>query len=72
MGVHIFDTPYNALELDVPMTITNTYGSFETITEEPQQTHRIHIVELNLEDGIGRALGGRDESAGCRVRQPGE
>ncbi|MGB5238606.1 MAG: Gfo/Idh/MocA family oxidoreductase [Flavobacteriaceae bacterium] len=22
MGVHIFDTPYNALELDVPMTIT--------------------------------------------------
>ena len=23
MGVHIFDTPYNALELDVPMTITN-------------------------------------------------
>ncbi|MEM8893633.1 MAG: Gfo/Idh/MocA family oxidoreductase [Bacteroidota bacterium] len=24
MGVHIFDTPYNALELDVPMTITNS------------------------------------------------
>ena len=23
MGVHIFDTPYNALELDVPNTITN-------------------------------------------------
>jgi predicted dehydrogenase len=23
MGVHIFDTPYNALELDVPRTITN-------------------------------------------------
>lgn len=23
MGVHIFDTPYNALELDVPMTIVN-------------------------------------------------
>lgn len=23
MGVHIFDTPYNALELDVPMTIHN-------------------------------------------------
>ena len=23
MGVHIFDTPYNALELDVPTTITN-------------------------------------------------
>lgn len=23
MGVHIFDTPYNALELDVPMTIKN-------------------------------------------------
>lgn len=23
MGVHIFDTPYNALQLDVPMTITN-------------------------------------------------
>ena len=23
MGVHIFDTPYNALELDVPLTITN-------------------------------------------------
>lgn len=23
MGVHIFDTPYNALELDVPITITN-------------------------------------------------
>jgi predicted dehydrogenase len=24
MGVHIFDTPYNALELDVPMTIKNS------------------------------------------------
>ena len=24
MGVHIFDTPYNALALDVPKTITNT------------------------------------------------
>lgn len=24
MGVHIFDTPYNALELDVPRTITTT------------------------------------------------
>ena len=23
MGVHIFDTPYNALDLDVPMTIKN-------------------------------------------------
>ncbi len=23
MGVHIFDTPYNALELDVPKTIKN-------------------------------------------------
>ena len=23
MGVHIFDTPYNALQLDVPMTIKN-------------------------------------------------
>ena len=23
MGVHIFDTPYNALELDVPLTIKN-------------------------------------------------
>ena len=23
MGVHIFDTPYNALQLDVPRTITN-------------------------------------------------
>ncbi len=23
MGVHIFDTPYNALELDVPQTVTN-------------------------------------------------
>lgn len=23
MGVHIFDTPYNALQLDVPLTITN-------------------------------------------------
>ena len=24
MGVHIFDTPYNALQLDVPRTIENS------------------------------------------------
>ncbi len=28
MGVHIFDTPYNALELDVPNTIRNQCRSF--------------------------------------------
>lgn len=28
MGVHIFDTPYNALELDVPNTITNQCRPF--------------------------------------------
>ena len=28
MGVHIFDTPYNALELDVPNTITNECRPF--------------------------------------------
>ncbi|MEM9362075.1 MAG: Gfo/Idh/MocA family oxidoreductase [Bacteroidota bacterium] len=38
MGVHIFDTPYNALELDVPFTIKNecreptTYGYPESNT----------------------------------------
>lgn len=42
MGVHIFDTPYNALELDVPTTIlakcreSNGYGYPEknTVTYE--------------------------------------
>ena len=42
MGVHIFDTPYNALELDVPRTImtqcrpTNGFGFPEnnTVTYE--------------------------------------
>ena len=28
MGVHIFDTPYNALELDVPLTIKNKCRKF--------------------------------------------
>src|SRR5690606_17425123 len=42
MGVHIFDTPYNALELDVPMTIRNecrepngySYPEHNTVTCE--------------------------------------
>ena len=46
MGVHIFDTPYNALALDVPLTITNNcrpttgfgYPEANTVTYEFPQT----------------------------------
>ena len=46
MGIHIFDTPYNALDLDVPFTITNNcrpptgfgYPEANTVTYEFPQT----------------------------------
>ena len=62
MGVHIFDTPYNALELDVPRTITtncrepNGYGFPEknTVTYEfPGTKHTTENFKWIWYDGEG-------------------
>lgn len=62
MGVHIFDTPYNALELDVPRTIktecrpTNGFGFPEhnTVTYEfPQTTYTTKTLKWVWHDGPG-------------------
>ena len=62
MGVHIFDTPYNALELDVPRTITtqcrpsNGYGYPEhnTVTYEfPGTAHTTESLKWVWYDGPG-------------------
>lgn len=62
MGVHIFDTPYNALQLDVPETIINEcrqptgfgFPEHNTVTYEfpgtPQTTEKLKWVWY---DGIG-------------------
>ena len=62
MGVHIFDTPYNALELDVPRTITtscrtpNGYGFPENnvVTYEfPGTKHTAETLKWVWYDGPG-------------------
>lgn len=62
MGVHIFDTPYNALALDVPNTITNAcrepngYGFAEknTVTYEfPGTQYTTDTLTWIWQDGIG-------------------
>lgn len=62
MGVHIFDTPYNALELDVPMTIKNEcrepngFGFPENniVTYEfPQTKHTAKTLKWVWYDGPG-------------------
>lgn len=62
MGVHIFDTPYNALELDVPRTITthcrpsNGYGYPENnrVTYEfPGTAHTTKSLKWVWYDGPG-------------------
>lgn len=62
MGVHIFDTPYNALELDVPMTIKNEcrepngFGFPENniVTYEfPQTKHTAETLKWVWYDGPG-------------------
>lgn len=62
MGVHIFDTPYNALELDVPLTIKtecrepNGFGYPEnnTVTYEfPQTPHTTKTLKWVWYDGPG-------------------
>jgi predicted dehydrogenase len=62
MGVHIFDTPYNALELDVPMTITtqcrepNNFGFPEknTVTYTfPGTTYTTETLQWIWHDGAG-------------------
>ncbi len=60
MGVHIFDTPYNALELDVPMTIKNEcrapngfgYPENNTVTYEfPGTKHTSETLKWVWYDG---------------------
>ncbi|MEC7265343.1 MAG: Gfo/Idh/MocA family oxidoreductase [Bacteroidota bacterium] len=62
MGVHIFDTPYNALQLDVPRTImtecrpTNGFGYPEhnTVTYEfPQTPYTTETLKWVWYDGPG-------------------
>ena len=61
MGVHIFDTPYNALELDVPLTIKNicrepnNYAFAEENYVEyvfPGTKHTTKTLKWIWEDGI--------------------
>lgn len=62
MGVHIFDTPYNALELDVPRTIINEcrqpngfgYPENNIVTYEfPQTKHTTETLKWVWYDGQG-------------------
>lgn len=62
MGVHIFDTPYNALELDVPRTIKNEcrkptgfgYPEKNTVTYEfPGTKHTAKTLKWVWYDGPG-------------------
>ncbi len=62
MGVHIFDTPYNALELDVPMTIKNecrepngfAFPENNIVTYEfPQTKHTAETLKWVWYDGPG-------------------
>ncbi|MFS4456628.1 Gfo/Idh/MocA family protein [Maribacter sp. 2304DJ31-5] len=62
MGVHIFDTPYNALELDVPRTIRNEckasngfgYPENNTVTYEfPGTEHTTETLKWVWYDGPG-------------------
>lgn len=62
MGVHIFDTPYNALALDVPNTITTEcrppsgygYPEKNTVTYEfPQTPYTTEILKWIWYDGEG-------------------
>ncbi len=62
MGVHIFDTPYNALELDVPRTIINEcrepngfgYPENNTVTYEfPGTKHTTETLKWVWSDGPG-------------------
>ncbi len=62
MGVHIFDTPYNALQLDVPLTIKNEcrepngygYPLNNTVTYEfPQTPYTTETLKWIWYDGPG-------------------
>ena len=62
MGVHIFDTPYNALELDVPETIVNEcrqptgfgFPEHNTVTYEfPGTKHTAEKLKWVWYDGVG-------------------
>ncbi len=62
MGVHIFDTPYNALELDVPLTVMNEcrepngfgFPENNTVTYEfPQTPYTTKTLKWVWYDGPG-------------------
>ncbi len=62
MGVHIFDTPYNALELDVPKTIINEcrqptgfgYPEHNIVTYEfPKTKYTTETLKWVWYDGVG-------------------
>ncbi len=69
MGVHIFDTPYNALELDVPRTIINEcrqptgfgFPANNVVTYEfPGTKHTAETLKWVWYDGIGAPAGHED------------
>jgi len=69
MGVHIFDTPYNALELDVPRTIINDcrnptgfgYPENNIVTYEfPGTKHTAETLKWVWYDGEGAPEGHED------------
>ena len=47
MGVHIFDTPYNALELDVPTTIKNKCRKPNGIGF-PEDVHEVEYCMVSI------------------------
>jgi predicted dehydrogenase len=69
MGVHIFDTPYNALELDVPLTIKNKcrkpngFGfpeNNEVTYEFPGTKYTTDKLEWIWQDGAGAPKNHKD------------
>ena len=69
MGVHIFDTPYNALELDVPLTIKNKcrkpngFGfpeNNEVTYEFPGTKYTTDKLEWIWQDGAGTPKNHKD------------
>ena len=69
MGVHIFDTPYNALELDVPLTIKNNcrkpnefgFPEKNSVTYEfPGTKYTTEKLEWIWQDGSGAPKNHKD------------
>ena len=49
MGIHIFDTPYNALALDVPESVINKYRKPNEIGFRKRTKSHMCFLEQNLQ-----------------------